>query len=289
MSIIDEEILEDLNDNTMDDYVGPESEEYMNIVLKFLSQPCTNPMVIFYLESNEKIFKDVEYAASALSMRTAKINLQDVSLWATGEFPNLSQKSVIEIDYNPEDGKGYDGIIALAELLAQTSGKFVILYCRYNNKLERGEQTSLGSMTYKLKYNDLVERCFQTWHERVYMFVADYDNVFANNQEIWHACNGKGYIDQIVNAIKRHNNIVVERIKAEAPQKCGSFQVSHEELKDGFRYSITSAIPDWEDVEVLKDCGYGNLVLKMEYEISTGGSFLSCKTFDLNGQEHIII
>lgn len=35
-------------------------------------------------------------------------------------------------------------------------------------------------------------------------------------------------------------------------------------------------------MKVLKNCGCGNIVLKMEYEVSTDGSFLSCKTFALN-------
>lgn len=75
----------------------------------------------------------------------------------------LPQK-VIEVC---SDSLDYDKIISFAEKLTKASGKFVILYWNHINKLRWNEDSST------LVYNDLAEQCFNAWHERIHMFVAE--------------------------------------------------------------------------------------------------------------------
>lgn len=59
------------------------------------------------------------------------------------------------------DGTNFDDTIIWAERLMRESGKFVFLVC------------NIGVISPEDDYRARIQNCFDIWHERVYMFVAD--------------------------------------------------------------------------------------------------------------------
>lgn len=245
-----------------------------DIADEYFSNVRKKPLLICHdnnVSVSDIFHKACERAFGAGMVKAVKTNSKEINALKLqlDSLASLPQK-VIEIYWGERD---YDDIILLAEKLAAASGKFVILYWRQTNSLMCGAGGHI-------EYDNIVEHCFDTWHKRVNMFVADNkDNDFCRRLEIYNSCRlPKDYISRVCNLYGEDKEEEAREVLEEAFKKRNTFKVFKEEdLGDAIRYYVVSAVPTASEREMLSKCGE-NPILTMWYDVlKENGEIFNCE------------
>lgn len=239
---------------------------FTEIIEEYFQLPRTKPIMVFHSDRNNLVLDTFHEtgetffgAGMVKTVRVADDNIHPLEAQIE-QLASLPQK-VIEIHYASWGINGYDDIILLAEKLAAVSGKFIILYCPCDNELSRGNDG-------RVKCDERVERCFDTWHNRMLIFVTDnHNNDFARHQEIYHACKCIGYIDGICCLLDKGDNNAAKKMLEEALAKRNTFTVQEEDKGNYVRFYATSAVPTAEERKLLEEC-HERPLLSMWYDVS---------------------
>lgn len=285
MSLFNEEDTDELLANSvLEDYI---CEKFRTkIVKEFFSHPRVKPLVIFCVQPNGDVMRDVHRASGKSHDSFESVEINEIRELVRGYNSLLNTtKENIELSYVSKGGNDYDEIICLTELLAKNTEKHIILYCGIGETV-LGQAIDQQLLAYKH-----IEDCFGDWSLRTHMFVADDDkNSFAKYQEVYQACIHRGYVDRILDRIKYTATTKDEKRLEElgyevallmlmAERKLDSFSESTTEFDDRVCHNIKNNLLTGEERELLeKKFGYKDVVLEMEYEVSKdNGEILSYK------------
>lgn len=279
---IGKEIEKDVRKRNLSEVINGEAddlciigeEQFEDIADEYFSNVRKKPLLICHdnnVSVSDIFHKACEHALGAGMVKAVKTNSKEINALKLqlDSLANLPQK-VIEIYWGERD---YDDIILLAEKLVAASGKFVILYWRQTNSLMCGT----GG---RIEYDNIVERCFDTWHKRVSMFVADNkDNDFCRRLEIYNSCRlHKDYISKVCYLYGEGEKEEAREVLEEAFKKRNTFKVFKEEdLGDAIRRYVVSAVPTASEREILSKC-CENPILTMWYDVSKeSGEIVNCE------------
>lgn len=266
-----------------------DESQFENIADEYFSNTRKKPLLIcidkktapdVFHEVCERIFgkgmvKIVETGRMAVASLESQLN-------ALARLP----QEVIEIYWSRRD---YDDIILLAEKLATSSDKFVILYWWESNGLISGSYETI-------EYDDIVERCFNTWNKRIHMFVADsVENNFCRRLEIFNSSNpnwskSKGYITRICHLFEKGEKEKAREVLEEAFEKRKTFKVFKEEdLEYAIRRYVVSAEPTDEEMKQFER-SLKSMRFTMWYNVSKeGGEILNCEHTSSGIMEHALL
>jgi hypothetical protein len=189
------------------------------------------------------------------------------------ELAALPQKAIeLWLCFGPScDGNGCDRSLLLAEKLIAATGKFVYIFARHRNTVGLGYDDNGWT---KVIYNDGVERCFNAWHDREHIFVADNGDVntgFLSNQRLYGSYNLCKQLMWILRDVRSDEHVKFELLLDNLPEQ-NSFEITHEDLDNKttrFVFAESGIIPHRRDLfegtnvtlykkvtfDVLKDSG----------------------------------
>ena len=162
-----------------------------DLIDEFFLSERKKPMIIMH-DDNDSIVADLRKVAEGIlgkgMVKNITIKQEDIFAFETSitRLSEMPQKA-IEINYIGSGNEGgFDDIILLAERLATESSKHVVVFCTCINALDKDADN-------ELTYCSWAEECFDTWHKRVHILVADNENKdFARRQELYKASQREG-------------------------------------------------------------------------------------------------
>ena len=224
------------------------------LIDEFFLSERKKPMVIIH-EDNYSIVADLRKVAENIlgkgMVKSITIRQEDIFAFETSisRLSDMPQKG-FEICYTGSGSEGgFDDIILLAERLATESGKHIVVLCTCINSLDKDNNN-------KLTYCSWAEEYFDTWHERVHMFVADNEKKdFAHRQELYKASQGAGYIDLALAAFKKGNNEEAGKILGKALFGLSTYQFDFVQFDDDTtRFYANTVSPTPEERSLLDEC-----------------------------------
>ena len=148
--------------------------------------------------------------------------------------------------------------------------------------------------TYRLTYCSWAEECFDTWHKRVHILVADNESKdFTRRHELYRASQSEGYIDQALAAFEKDDNDVAGKILGKALNDLSTYQFEVIDVDaDTSRFYVRTLSPNQEEKSLLEDCNISpRLTMWFDMSKSTarfikGGETLGDypPTFDVNSE-----
>lgn len=236
------------------------AERLHELIDEFFLSERKKPMIIMH-NDNDSIVADFRKVAEDVlgkgMVKSITIKQEDIFAFETSiaRLSEMPQKA-IEINYkgSGSDG-GFDDVILLAERLSTESGKYVTVFCTCINALGILRQAQEPANK-RLTYCSWAEECFDTWHKRVHILVADNERKdFARRQELFNASKGKGYIDQALAAFEKGENDVAGKILGKALNDLSTYQFDIVEVNDDTtRFYVRSVSPTLEEKSLLEDC-----------------------------------
>lgn len=280
---IGKEIEKDVRKRNLSEVINGEVDELYiigeaqleDIADEYFSNVRKKPLLICHdnnVSVSDIFHKACEHALGAGMVKAVKTNSREINalelkMDSLARFP----QKVIEIYWGERD---YDDIILLAEKLVAASGKFVILYWRQTN--------SLSGTSGRIEYDNIVQCCFDTWHKRVNIFVADNkDNDFCRRLEIYNSyrVSGKDYISQVCNLYEKGEEEEARKVLEEAFEKRNTFKIFKEEDSGNtIRRYVVSAVPTANERKLFKECNIEKPRLTMWYDVSKeSGEITDCE------------
>lgn len=229
------------------------AERLHELTDEFFLSERKKPMVIMH--GNDNIIADLRKVAEDIlgkgMIKSIIIKQEDIFALETSitRLSGMPQKA-IEIEYKGFCANGgFDDIILLAEKLATESGKYVIVFCTCMNALSKDSEKMLT-------YSSCAEDYFDTWHERVHIFVADNINRdFARRKELYLSVQRKGCIDQVLSAFNSNENDRAGKILNKALHGLSTFQFENTDIDtDTSRFYVRSVTPTPEEIHLLDEC-----------------------------------
>lgn len=164
-----------------------EPSKVKDIADEFFETPRKRPLLMFYVygqtPTDAEFFKAGEKVLGIDQIMKIYIKKGELELEKSKieEYANKPYRAIeiLAPDYN------YDTIIPFAEKLIEASEpqKHVFIIYKINNRLDTGyNEKSRKCIKY---YND-AERCYNVWHRRAHIFVADNENgEFVTNKSVY--------------------------------------------------------------------------------------------------------
>lgn len=230
------------------------AERLHELIDEFFLSERKKPMIIMH-DDNDSIVADLRKVAEDVlgkgMVKNITIKQEDIFAFETSitRLSEMPQKA-IEINYTGSGSEGgFDDIILLAERLSTESGKHVVVFCTCINEL--GKDTNI-----RLTYSSWAEECFDTWHKRVHILVADNKNKdFTRRQEIYKASQGEGYIDRVLAAFEKGDNDVAGKILGKVLNDLSTYQFEVKDIDaDTSRFYVRTLSPTQEEKSLLEDC-----------------------------------
>ena len=231
-----------------------------DLIDEFFLSERKKPMIIMH-DDNDSIVADLRKVAEGIlgkgMVKNITIKQEDIFAFETSitRLSEMPQKA-IEINYkgSGSDG-GFDDIILLAERLATESGKHVVVFCTCTNALDILRQAQEPANN-RLTYCSWAEECFDTWHKRVHILVADNENKdFTRRQELYKASQREGYVDRALSAFETGDNDVAGKILGKALTDLSTYQFEVVEVdEDISRFYVRTLSPTQEEDSLLEDC-----------------------------------
>ena len=274
------------------------AERLHELIDEFFLSERKKPMIIMH-DDNDCIVADLRKIAEDVlgkgMVKSITIKQEDIFAFETSitRLSEMPQKA-IEINYtgSGSDG-GFDDIILLAERLATESGKHVVTFCTCINALGILRQTQEPASN-RLTYCSWAEECFDTWHKRVHILVADNESKdFTRRHELYRASQSEGYIDQALAAFEKDDNNVAGKILGKALNDLSTYQFEVIDVDaDTSRFYVRTLSPNQEEKALLEDCNISpRLTMWFDMSKSTarfikGGETLGDypPTFDVNSE-----
>lgn len=240
----------------------------------FLSERKKPLIVIHGVDDNvvnnlRKVADDIlgKGMVKCFTIRPDDIFALETSINRIAEMP----QKAYEINYTGTgcDG-GFDDIIILAEQLATVSNKFVVVSCTCINTIGKDADN-------KLTYCSLAEECFDTWHKRTHIFVADNANDdFARRREIFKASHNEGYIDKALSAFDKGDNESANKILNQVLLRLNTYRFERLENASGIcRFYAQSVFPTPEERALLDECNISIRLTAWFDMIKDSGKFIA--------------
>ena len=269
-----------------------------DLIDEFFLSERKKPMIIMH-DDNDSIVADLRKVAEGIlgkgMVKNITIKQEDIFAFETSitRLSEMPQKA-IEINYTGSGNEGgFDDIILLAERLATESGKHVVTFCTCINALGILRQTQEPASN-RLTYCSWAEECFDTWHKRVHILVADNESKdFTRRHELYRASQSEGYIDQALAAFEKDDNNVAGKILGKALNDLSTYQFEVIDVDaDTSRFYVRTLSPNQEEKSLLEDCNISpRLTMWFDMSKSTarfikGGETLGDypPTFDVNSE-----
>ncbi|MCQ2093819.1 MAG: hypothetical protein MJY81_02355 [Bacteroidaceae bacterium] len=236
------------------------AERLRELIDEFFLSERMKPMIIMH-DSNDCIVADLRKVAEDVlgkgMVKSITIKQEDIFAFETSiaRLSKMPQKT-IEINYTGSGNEGgFDDIILLAERLATESGKHVVVFCTCINALGILRQAQEPANN-RFTYCSWAEECFDTWHKRVHILVADNESKdFARRQELYKASQGEGYIDRALAAFEKGDNDVAGKILGKALNDLSTYQFEVTDVDtDTSRFYVRTLSPTQEEKSLLEDC-----------------------------------
>lgn len=236
------------------------AERLHELIDEFFLSERKKPLIIMH-DDNDCIVADLRKVAEDIlgkgMVKSITIKQEDIFAFETSitRLSEMPQKA-IEINYTGSGSEGgFDDIILLAERLATESGKHVVVFCTCINELDilRHAQEPVNN---RLTYCSWAEECFDTWHKRVHILVADNESKdFARRQELYKASQCEGYIDRALAAFEKSDNDVAGKILGKALNDLSTYQFEVTDVDDDTtRFYVRTLSPTQEEMSLLEDC-----------------------------------
>lgn len=268
------------------------AERLHELIDEFFLSERKKPMIIMH-DDNDCILADLSKVAEGIlgkgMVKNITIKQEDIFAFETSitRLSEMPQKA-IEINYTGSGSEGgFDDIILLAERLATESGKHVVVFCTCINALGKDSFN-------RLTYCSWAEECFDTWHKRVHILVADNESKdFARRLELYKASQCEGYIDRALAAFEKSDNDVAGKILGKALNDLSTYQFEVIDVDaDTSRFYVRTLSPNQEEKSLLEDCNISpRLTMWFDMSKSTarfikGGETLGDypPTFDVNSE-----
>ena len=242
-------------------------ERLYELIDEFFLTERKKPMIIMH-DDNDSIVADLRKVAEGVlgkgMVKSITIRQEDIFAFETSisRLAEMPQKA-IEINYAGSGCEGgFDDIILLAERLATESGKHVVVFCACVNALGKDGNNCLT-------YCSWAEECFDTWHKRVHILVADNESKnFARRQELYKASQYEGYIDKALAAFEKGDNEVAGKILGNALNDLSTYQFDVVDVdNDTSRFYVRTLSPTQAETSLLEDCNI-TLRLTMWFDMS---------------------
>lgn len=247
------------------------AERLQELTDEFFLSGRKKPMVIIR-DNNDGIVADLRKVAEGIlgkgMVKSITIRQEDIFAFESS-LPRLSAmpQKAVEINYTGSgDEGGFDDIILLAERLTTESGKFVVVFCTCINAFGKDADNHLT-------YCSWAEECFDTWHKRVHVLVADNDSKdFARRQELYKATQGMGYIDKALSAFDKGENDAAGKILSKALNDLSTYQFDLVEVDaETTRFYARTVSPTSQEQSLLNECNLNpHLTICFELSKSTG-------------------
>lgn len=230
------------------------AERFHELIDEFFLGVRKKPMIIMH-DGNDGIVTDLRKVAEGIlgkgMVKSIIIKQDDVFAFETS-ISRLSAmpQMVVAINYTGSgDEGGFDDIILLSERLATESEKHVVVFCTCNNILSKDSNNTLT-------YCSWAEECFDTWHKRVHILVADNKNKdFARRRELFKAAQGEGYIDKALCAFEEGRNETAGKILGNALNDLSTYQFEISDVDaDTSRFYVRTFLPTSKEIQLLNDC-----------------------------------
>lgn len=176
----------------------------MDVVEEFLLMPRKKPLVVFYSGARNRnlprlVCKKGEDIYGKGMVRRIKLEPVELMRFELGvmSLAKMPQKVVV---IKCTMARDYNTHVLIAEILAEESGKHVVLLC-----LDPIHIPTLPNGRVVLK--SFAVSTFNSWHQRAHIFIADgMEKRFAYLIELFQAIKGKGYMDRIYDSIEGNEN-----------------------------------------------------------------------------------
>ena len=176
----------------------------MDVVEEYLLMPRKKPLVVFYGGVRSRnlphfVCKKGEEIYGKGMVRRISLNPIELMRFELGvmSLAKMPQKVVV---IRCTMSRDYNTHVLIAEILAEESGKHVVLLC-----LDPIHIPTLPNGRVVLK--SFAVSTFNSWHQRAHIFIADgMEKRFAYLIELFQAIKGKGYMDRIYDSIEGNEN-----------------------------------------------------------------------------------
>lgn len=252
------------------------AERIPELADEFFLSERKKPLVVIH-ENASNVAEDMRNVAEGIlgkgMVKSITIKPEDIFAFESSitRLSEMPQKAM-EIIYtgSGRDG-GFDDIILLAERLATASTKHIVVFCSCTNSLGKDTDGNLA-------YCSWAEECFDTWHKRVHVFVADNKNKdFARRQELYKACNKVGYIDKAFKAFESGDNDTAGRILNDVLSNLSTYQFEVVEIDRGTsRFYARSASPTSEEMALFETCNISPRLTIWFDMFRATGKFIAC-------------
>ena len=176
----------------------------MDVVEEYLLIPRKKPLVVFYSGARSRnlprfVCKKGEEIYGEGMVRNIKLEPAELMHFELGvmSLAKMPQKVVV---IKCTMARDYNSHVLIAEILAEESGKHVVLLC-----LDPIHIPTLPNGRVVLK--SLAVSTFKSWNKRAHIFIADdAEKRFAYLIELFQAIKGRGYMDRIYDSIEGNEN-----------------------------------------------------------------------------------
>ena len=176
----------------------------MDVVEEYLLMPRKKPLVVFYYGVRSRnlprfVCKKGEEIYGEGMVRRIRLDPVELMRFELGvmSLAKMPQKVVV---IKCTMARDYNTHVLIAEILAEESGKHVVLLC-----LDPIHIPTLPNGRVVLK--SFAVSTFNSWHQRAHIFIADgMEKRFAYLIELFQAIKGKGYMDRIYDSIEGNEN-----------------------------------------------------------------------------------
>lgn len=196
----------------------------MDVVEEYLLMPRKKPLVVFYYGVRSRnlprfVCKKGEEIYGEGMVRRIRLDPVELMRFELGvmSLAKMPQKVVV---IKCTMARDYNTHVLIAEILAEESGKHVVLLC-----LDPIHIPTLPNGRVVLK--SFAVSTFNSWHQRAHIFIADgMEKRFAYLIELFQAIKGKGYMDRIYDSIEGNENWAdtLKDLLEEAKQNLTTFE-----------------------------------------------------------------